>query len=55
MTEVEQPALIAVSETLRLRAYHPDRDDVLELLLGQSLDEDDIEEWFEHRREWFEA
>lgn len=34
---------------------HPDRDDVLELLLRQHLDEDDVEEWFEHRREWFEA
>ena len=34
---------------------HPDRDEVLELLLGQSVDEDDLEEWFEHRREWFEV
>jgi hypothetical protein len=31
----------------------PDRDEVLELLLGHDVDEDDLEEWFEHRREWF--
>ncbi|SDK12420.1 hypothetical protein SAMN04488074_104307 [Lentzea albidocapillata subsp. violacea] len=33
---------------------HPDRDEVLELL-DLSLDEDDLEDWFEHRREWFGA
>jgi hypothetical protein len=33
---------------------HPDRDAVLDLL-NLSLDEDDLLEWFEHRREWFGA
>ncbi|WP_052685319.1 hypothetical protein [Lentzea aerocolonigenes] len=32
---------------------HPDRDEVLEFLTGYSFDEDDIEEWFEQRRDWF--
>jgi hypothetical protein len=32
---------------------HPDRDEVLEFLESHSFDEDDIEEWFGHRREWF--
>jgi hypothetical protein len=34
---------------------HPDRDAVLNLNLNLSLDEDDLLEWFEHRREWFGA
>ncbi|MGW6444498.1 hypothetical protein [Lentzea sp. NPDC055074] len=32
---------------------HPDRDAVLELL-DQDLDKDDLAEWFEHRRAWFD-
>lgn len=30
-----------------------ERDEVLELLLGHSFDEEDLEDWFEHRRAWF--
>ncbi|MCX2947760.1 hypothetical protein [Lentzea sp. NEAU-D7] len=33
---------------------HPDRDAVLELL-DLNIDEDDLLEWFEHRRAWFEV
>jgi hypothetical protein len=32
---------------------HPDRDEVLQLLLDRQVDEEDVEEWAEGRREWF--
>ncbi len=53
--DVEHLFAAGVQATLdHVRASdHPDRDEVLELLEGQHIDEDDLEEWFEHRREWF--
>lgn len=53
--DVEHLFAAGVQATLgHVRASdHPQRDEVLELLEGQHLDEDDLEEWFEHRREWF--
>ncbi|WP_439656510.1 hypothetical protein ACSHWB_29350 [Lentzea sp. HUAS TT2] len=32
---------------------HPDRDDVLEFLLDRAVDDEDVREWLESRREWF--
>lgn len=53
--DVEHLFAAGVQATLdHVRASgHPDRDEVLELLESQYIEEDDLEEWFEHRREWF--
>ncbi|MDX8140806.1 hypothetical protein SK854_01695 [Lentzea sp. BCCO 10_0061] len=32
---------------------HPDRDEVLEFLLDRDVDDEDVREWLEGRREWF--
>lgn len=55
MYDVEHLFAAGVQATIEhVRASdHPERDEVLELLESQNLDEDDLDEWFEHRREWF--
>ncbi|MDT7788939.1 MAG: hypothetical protein QOF58_7358 [Pseudonocardiales bacterium] len=55
MYDVEHLFAAGVRATIdHVRASdHPDKDEVLELLRSHDFDEDDIEEWFGHRREWF--
>lgn len=54
MYDVEHLCAAGVQVTVEyVRASdHPDREAVLELL-DVDLDEDDLWQWFEHRREWF--